>query len=395
VLEGSVRKAGNQVRITAQLIRADDGFHMWSETWDRSLDDIFAIQDEIAADVAQQLKVTLLGSAPTVAETDPAAYALFLQARQLGRLVTAESLEQAVSLYEQALEIDPDYAAAWAGLASIYNLQAFAGLETYEVIPPAREATRRALEIDPEYAYAHASMGWIALNADRDAVAAARHYQRALSLDPTNPDIIVEVATLARDLGRVDESIALLEYAVARDPVNPNGHQSLGTTYLWRGELDEAISSYRAALALNPGRISTQYGIGTALLIRGESEAALAAYSLEEGDEEYRVKGQALALHDLGRTADFEAAFRELRDRWGDRWPSEVAHVYAWIGNADAAFEWLDRAVEQNEDGLNTQYHRPFYQPIRDDPRWDTFRERTGTSDEQLAAIEFEVTLPQ
>jgi len=124
VLEGSVRKAGNEVRITAQLIRADDGFHEWSETWDRSLDDIFAIQDEIAADVAAQLKVTLLGAAPTVGATDPAAYAFYLQARQLGRQGTAEGLEQSMALYQRALAIDPDYAAAWAGLARDYYTQA-------------------------------------------------------------------------------------------------------------------------------------------------------------------------------------------------------------------------------------------------------------------------------
>ena len=395
VLEGSVRKSGNQVRVTAQLIRADDGFHMWSETWDRTLDNIFAIQDEIAADVAAQLKVTLLGSAPAVAETDPEAYALFLQARQLGRQVTAESLERSVALYLQGLEIDPDYAAAWAGLARTYNMQVFSGLRPQFDVRLGREATNRALAIDPEYADAHASLAWIAINFDVDPAAAVRHYQRALALDPTNPDIIVDAAVLARDLGRPDEALALLEYSVARDPVNPLAHQSLGTAYLWAGRLDESIESYRTALRLVPGRLSAQYGIGTALLVKGEPEQALAAFALEEGDEEYRVKGTALALHDLGRAAEFDSTFTELRERWGDRWPSEVAHVYAWTGDADAAFEWLETAVLQNEDGLNTQYLRLFYTPLHDDPRWQAFRERTGTSEEQLAAIEFEVTLPQ
>jgi hypothetical protein len=130
-------------------------------------------------------------------------------------------------------------------------------------------------------------------------------------------------------------------------------------------------------------------------LLEGDAEAALEAFSLEEGDEEYRIKGMSLAYHDLGRTAEFESAFRELRDTWGERWPSEVAHVYAWIGDSDAAFEWLDRSVQQNEDGLGSQYLRPLLAPLHDDPRWVAFRERTGTSDEQLAAIEFEVTLPQ
>ena len=395
VLEGSVRKAGDEVRITAQLIRAEDGFHMWSETWDRSLDDIFAIQDEIAADVAAQLKVTLLGTAPSVTEADPEAYAVLLQARQLALQGTVESLEQSVPLYERALEIDPDYPAAWSGLAHAYNLQVFAGLRPLGDARLGRQAANRALALDSDHAPAHSALGWIANNFDNDPVAAARHYQRALALDPTNPGTIVNVAIMARDLGRLDDAGAMLEYAVTRDPVNPDGHQSLATTYLWAGRLDEAMASYRAALALSPGRISTHYGIGTVLLLRGDPESALAAFALEEADEEYRVKGTALALHDLDRAAEFEIAFSELRERWGDRWPSEVAHVYAWIGDADAAFEWLDRAVLQHEDGLNAQFLRPFYAPVHDDPRWQVFRERTGTSEEQLAAIELEVTLPE
>ncbi|MBK5097267.1 MAG: tetratricopeptide repeat protein [Gemmatimonadetes bacterium] len=396
VLEGSVRKAGNQVRITAQLIRADDGFHMWSDTWDRSLDDIFAIQDEIAADVAQQLKVTLLGSAPKVVETDPAAYALYLQARQLSHQITLENLEHAVTLYQQALAIDPDYAAAWAGLASSYTMQTGNGLRSIdEGAALAREAADRALAIDPEYAAAYAALGQIEQTLTNDLAAAAPYISRALRLEPTNPDIISRAATLARDLGRLDEASALFEYAVARDPVNSSGHHNLGTVYLWSGRLDEAIASFQTALALSPGRIASQYGIGSALLVAGDAEAALDAFALEEGDEEYRIKGMALAFHDLGRMAEFEAAFRELRDTWGERWPSEVAHVYAWIGDVDAAFEWLDRGVLLNEDGLGSQYLRPLLAPLHEDPRWLEFRERTGTSDEQLATIEFEVTLPQ
>ena len=259
----------------------------------------------------------------------------------------------------------------------------------------AREAADRALAIDPEYAAAYAALGQIEQTLTNDLAAAAPYISRALRLEPTNPDIISRAATLARDLGRLDEASALFEYAVARDPVNSSGHHNLGTVYLWSGRLDEAIASFQTALALSPGRIASQYGIGSALLVAGDAEAALDAFALEEGDEEYRIKGMALAFHDLGRMAEFEAAFRELRDTWGERWPSEVAHVYAWIGDVDAAFEWLDRGVLLNEDGLGSQYLRPLLAPLHEDPRWLEFRERTGTSDAQLATIEFEVTLPQ
>ncbi len=396
VLEGSVRKSGNQVRITAQLIQANGGYHLWSETYDRNLDDVFVIQDEIAAEVVEQLKVTLLGEAPKTVGTDAEAYALVLQARYLARRSTAETLTQAIALYQEALAIAPNYAAAWAGLGAAYGAQAFGGITPFEEgFRRAREAVDRALEIDPDYAPAHAQLGLIAESVDRDRVAAARHYERALMLSPTDTGIRRDAAAQLRRLGRLDQSIAMLEYVTARDPVDPAAHQNLALAYLWSGRVDDAIASYRTALTLSPGRLSTQYWIGLALLAKGEPEAALDAFAKEESDEEYRVKGNALALHDLGRQADFEEAFAELRERWGERWPSEIAQVYAWTGDPDAAFEWLDKSVARNEDGLNEQFAVLLYKPLHDDPRWEAFRERSGSSEAQLAAVQFEVTLPK
>jgi len=396
VLEGSVRKSDTQVRITAQLIRADDGFHLWSKTWDRTLDDIFAIQDEIAADVAEQLQVTLLGAAPTVEEIDPEAYALVLQARHLGRQFTPESFELSNTMYEQALAIEPDYAEAWAGRARNYSFGASNGLlpidEGYRL---AGEAANRALTIDPENADAYAVLSNIASTFHNDLATAARQLERAFELDPTNLDIIRGAGTLARDLGRLDEAIALTKYVIDRDPVNAGAHGGMGIIYQYAGRLDEGLASARTGLRLSPGRLASNYFIGNVLLLKGQYEEALAAYAKEESDEEYRVKGTALALWELGRQEEFEAAFADLRERWGEQWPSEVAHVYAWIGDADAAFEWLDKAVAQNEDGLLTQFNRHWYDPVHDDPRWAAFLEETGTSPEQLAAIEFEVRLPQ
>src|SRR4030095_11247196 len=169
VLEGSVRKAGNSVRITAQLIKAGTDAHLWSQTYDRKLDDIFAIQDEIAADVVKQLKVTLLSAAPKARTTDPEAYALYLQAVQLGRQFTAEAFQQSDALYRKVLAIDPRYAPAWAGLASNFSNEARQGLlPGKEGLAQAREADVKALTIDPDYAPAPAQLAWIALYGDRD-----------------------------------------------------------------------------------------------------------------------------------------------------------------------------------------------------------------------------------
>ncbi len=396
VLEGSVRKSGEEVRITAQLIRADDGFHMWSETWNRTLEDIFTIQDEIASDVVDQLEITLLGVAPTVEETDPEAYALLLQARHLNRQFTAEGLGQAETIYRQALAIDSSYAPAWAGLARNYASQVGNGLRPPEDgIRVAKEAARRAIETDPNYAWGYAVLAGISYGLENDLLGALHDYERALELDPNDIDVLTESLDLLRNLGRHDESAAVGEYAIARDPINASVHGRLAITYLTAGRLDEGIAAMRTSLRLSPGRIAGHYWIGTGLFMKGEPEAALASFAQEEADPEYRVKGMALALYELGRIPEFEAAFAELREGWGERWPSEIAHVYAWIGDADAAFEWLDRAVAQNEDGLSQQFDNHLYRKLHGDPRWDDFLERTGTSPAQLAAIEFDVRLPQ
>ena len=197
VLEGSVRKSGNRVRVTAQLIEARSDTHLWSQTWDLTLDDIFAIQEQIAAQVVEHLKVTLLGDPPQPVETDPQAYALFLQARYLSGQGSAEAYGQAIDLLKQVLAIDPAYAAAWEALAGNYINQASKGLRTWEEgFSLAREASEKALAINPLFAPAHARLGWVAMLYDNDLAQAARHYERALELAPTSERIIGDAASL-------------------------------------------------------------------------------------------------------------------------------------------------------------------------------------------------------
>jgi tetratricopeptide (TPR) repeat protein len=345
--------------------------------------------------VVEQLKVTLLGEAPMIEKTDPEAYALFLQAKQLGSQFNPESVEQSNALYAQALAIDPDYAAAWAGLAGNYRLQAGFGMrpvdEGYQL---AREAANRALAIDPEYAPAYAYLGSIAMYYDGDLLAAARHHERALELEPTNPDIITDAASLLRDLGRFDEAVTLGEYAAARDPVNPSGHFWLATAYFYAGRMDEAMGSSRTALSLSPALIAAQYQIGMSLLLRGEPEAAMAAMQ-QEPEEAFRLMGLAMTYHALGQAAESDAALTELIQKYEQEAGYNIAFVLAFRGEADHAFEWLDKAVEYNDSGLSQIAGEPMFANIHGDPRWLPFLESIGKSPEQLAAIEFEVTLPQ
>src|SRR5262249_27522554 len=217
VLEGSVRKAGDQVRITAQLIHAADGFHMWSETYDRKLDDIFKIQDEVAGKVVKERKVPRLEPQPKTRTTDPKAYALYLQAKQVARQNTAEAYEKSDALYHQVLEIDPRYAPAWEELArNFINKVGNSMVSSQEGLARARQLAEKALAIDPDYALAHAQLGVIA-EYQNDNAGAAKHYERALTLDPTDLDVVGNASDFLGNLGRRDEALALNEAIVRRD----------------------------------------------------------------------------------------------------------------------------------------------------------------------------------
>ena len=394
ILEGSVRKAGKKVRITAQLIRADTGYHLWSDTWDRTLDDIFEVQDEIAGVVVEELKLTLLKPAPVVQETNPDAYALYLQARYLTRQGTSEGYEQALALLEQALAIAPDYAPAWRQLGVIYMTQADRGLRpAQEGFQQGREATEMALSIDPNNALAHASMARIAVSEDQDLSAAARHIQTALSLNPSDSTILSAAANLAEMLGRIDSAIALQEFIVKRDPVQPTVHANLGGSYFAAGRPEAAIPCYRTALRLSPDNIGLHLNLGLALLANGETEAAMEEIA-RESFEACRLIGEAMAYHDRGQAAQSDAALQQIIDKYGDDWAYNIAAVLAYRAEADRAYEWLDKAAENNDSGLVEIVTAPEFKNLHAEPRWNNFLSAIGKAPEQLAAIEFEVTLP-
>ncbi|HET7063116.1 MAG TPA: tetratricopeptide repeat protein, partial [Rudaea sp.] len=395
VLEGSVRKSGNSVRITAQLIRAVTDTHLWSQTYDRKLDDIFAIQDEIAADVVKQLKVTLLGAAPKARATDPEAYALYLQAVQLGRQFTKEAFQQSDALFRKVLAIDPRYAPAWVALAENFYHETTQGLLSHkEGYAQAREAAMKALAIDPEYAAAHARLGFIAMFGDNDLAGAAQHFQRALALDPADLDVLRNSATLLASLGRLDEALALEEAVVRRDPVNLNALYNLGLYQRMAGQFDAAIASFRTVLSLAPGRGGAHRQVGVALLLKGDAPGALAEIE-QETSEVWKMIGLPLAYHALGRKADSDAALAALIAKYEKDAPSNIAYIYAYRGEADKAFEWLDKAIEYGDGGLGEIVTENLFDKIHTDPRWLAFLRKIGKGPEQLAKIEFKVTLPQ
>jgi TolB-like protein/Flp pilus assembly protein TadD len=395
VLEGSVRKSGNSVRITAQLIKAGTDAHLWSQTYDRKLDDIFAIQDEIAADVVKQLKITLLGAAPKARTTDPEAYALYLQAKQLGRQHIAEAYKQSDALYRKVLSIDSRYAPAWDGLSDNFASEADEGLlPTKKGYAQAREAALKALAIDPEYAPAHASLGWISMFGDNDLDSAAQHLGRALVLDPADPAVLSSSAALLLLLGRLDEALALDEALVRRDPVNVAALFNLGGAQRAAGRLDATIASYRTVLNLSPGRGIAHAQLSNAMLQKGDAQGALAEIE-QETSEMWKMIGLPMAYHALGRKADSDAALAALIAKYEKDSSYNIAYVYAYRGEADPAFAWLDKAIEYVDGGLGEIVTENFFDKIHRDPRWLPFLRKIGKAPEQLAKIEFKVTLPQ
>ncbi len=396
ILEGSVRKAGNKVRITAQLIEARTDTHLWSATYDRTLDDIFATQDEIAAKVVEQLKLTLLGNAALrVRKTTPEAYALFLQARHIRLQDTPKAWKKALQLYQEALAIDPDYPPALEGLAEMYVFHALAGmLPVDESFRHAREAIDRSLEIDPDFGVGVAGLGWIAILYEHNTAAAARHFERALIMEPTNLDIISGVAYLAEAIGHLETAVAFKEYAVARDPAGPVGYFELAIVYLKVDRPEDAEASARIALTLHPEHFGAWQVLGLALLANGKIEAAMEAIEQETIDS-YRLAGLAFVYHELGQDEQFEHVLAELIEKFGEETSIEVASVYAWRGDNDRAFDWLEKARDNKESGIGNVASHYTFRNLHEDSRWQPFLTGLGQSDTQLAAIKFDVRLPK
>ena len=354
ILEGSVRKAGSRVRITAQLVKVADGFHLWSETYDRERDDIFAVQDDIASAVSGALKVRLLGKeAPSAAPGGNAeAYTLYLQGKYFRDRRSRDDMEKAVSYFEQALKIDPGYARTWVGLAVAHHSQVASGyVPQDDGYRQARKEVEKALALDPNLAEAHAALGWIRRVYDWDWSGADSAYKRALELEPGNAAVVREAAALAATPGRFEEAIRLDQRAVDLDPLSVRAHNSLGIHAWYAGRLDEAEAAFRKALELNPEYPGAHSLLGAVSLGRSKPAAALEKIE-RETEPIFRRWGLALAYHALGRKKEADAVLREFVEKDKEEFAFQIAEVYAFRGERDQAFEWLERAYAQRDGGL-------------------------------------------
>jgi tetratricopeptide (TPR) repeat protein len=376
VLEGSVRKEGNRVRITAQLIKVDDGFHLWSESYDRELNDIFAVQEEIARAVAGSLKVALLGektATPSSRGTNTEAYNAYLQGRYFLERRSQENMDRALGSFEQAVKLDPGYAPAWVGLATAYNRQAYFGYAPFaEAFRKGRAAAEQALRLDRNLAGASAELGLVQMAHDWDWSGADASFKRALALEPGNVTIILRAADLQVALGHLEESLALNRRSVELDPLSAEAQYVLGVAALYAGRLEEAGAAFTKALELNPAYPSTRVFLGRLYLAQSRPEEALAEIN-RESEPLWRLYGQALAYHTLGRKKEADAALAELTVKYEANSPFQIACVYAFRGDADRAFEWLERSYTRGDTGLVWLKADPHLKILERDARWIPF----------------------
>ncbi|MEJ2523759.1 MAG: tetratricopeptide repeat protein [Gammaproteobacteria bacterium] len=367
VLEGSVRKHGDQVRVTAQLIRADTGFHLWSETYDRKMDNIFEIQEDIAISVVDALKITLLNEAPSARKTEPEAYQLFLEGQYLKRQISADSLNRAVEAFRQSVEIDPSYVPAWAELADTYiwggGRDKFARKERHSL---ADQAIETAIGIDPDYAFAYYVRGIVSFFAKNNFERGLEDFQHAYELDPENAFLVAAIGKGAFLTGDFDLAIAQYEKALAMEPIVPEFHWFLGRAYLGAGRLEDAETSFRKLSNLSPSAYHLNQYFQT-LLLQGEYEAALAMVNSSSS--------QAIIHHLLGNETAAEKALAEVEE---NAHPYTLAQVYGHRGEVDKTFEVLDRMVERGDYYPIWILTDVAFQSIHSDERWPRLLEELG-----------------
>jgi TolB-like protein/Flp pilus assembly protein TadD len=380
LLEGSVRKAGNQVRISSQLIRADSGYELWSETYDRTLDDLFQLQDQIADSVVQALRVKLLGGGlpVRVAPANQEAYNLYLQGRFFAGLHTKEGFTQSLDYLDRAIKMDPGYEPSWTTTSIIYvDMSARGFMPNAEALPKARDAVHEALELNPKSARAHVALGYLHMNDDWDWVAAEREISQALRLEPGNADVLHGAGSLYLVLGRVRDCVRMFLAAVARDPLRASSYSNLGVAYFADGRLAEAEAAFRTSIQLRPTAAYTHNGLGLVLLWKGDLAGALEEMR-RETDATWRLEGEALVYAAMHRRAESDTALSELTAKFQKESPYAIATVYGYRGEVDPAFLWLERALKERDATLTSIKSDPLFQKVKSDPRYAALLEKAG-----------------
>jgi TolB-like protein/Flp pilus assembly protein TadD len=377
VLEGSVRRSANTIRITAQLINAVTGFHLWSKTYDRDLGDVLKLQTEIATAVAGALKVTLLGDVAAKVELggtgNPAALDAYLRGLKAARSMRdTKDLPAAIAAYTEAIRLDPHYALAFAG-RSVALSTAAAEAETPAAVregyDKAQADARQALSLAPDLAQAHSALGVVWEQGILDFTQANDEYERALALAPGNARVLGNSGSFAANMGHFDAGIAALRRAVVLDPLARNSHYQLGLALYAARRYQEAVAAYGEVIGLTPDFRATYSDRGLSFYGLGDLERARA--SCETTPDDWGSQLCLAVLYDkLGRHADAETELAKLRAAMGDAAAYQYATIYGQWGNRAKALEWLETAWRLRDPGLINLKTDPLLDPLRQEPRF-------------------------
>ena len=386
VLEGSVRKAGNRVRITGQLIGAADGYHLWSETYDRQLEDIFAIQDDIAQSIVTALKATLAVDEGEKLVTDTTdnleAYTLYLKARFQYHKYTEASLRRSLELYTEALAESANYARAWAGIGDTWMRLADDWVVPAKAYSAGKEAADRALELDPDLAEAHTCLGKIYTWHDWSFPRAELSLRRAVASNPNYADAHWVLGTLLPAVGRLEEGLREMRTTLKLDPLSPEYSTWTARFLLYQRRPGDAIEESHRTLELDAEYPRAHMTIGLARLMEGDSAAGLeylrrsAEVSSSPSFRAFHAYGLAAA----GQETEARRALEELQSKGRESYVRAefLAAAYGVLGDRDEAFRHLDRAFEQHSAGLIYLHLDPLYDSLRDDPRLSALVEKIG-----------------
>src|SRR6266702_3115664 len=404
LVEGSVRKSGDAVRIAARLTRADTGEELWSENYTRDLKDVFAVQTELAQTIVEQLRGRFGGAdAGSTAkekiqeEVQAAekggtknldAHQLYLQGRFYENRHSEKSAREALTAYEHAVALDPGFALAWAGVAQTHlwlaGFSTEGGQKTFDAhLAAARDATARALSIEPDLTNGLLARAWIETNFDFNWNGAAQTVSKALALAPADPNILISAANLEIARGNTDRAIELYRKAVDLDPVNAQARSFLAFNLAATKRFAEARAEFPRVVELNPAAPWAHAGLGLSYLLENKFEEAATAAQADAG-EWCRFLIVSCARWGQKRVQESDAALAELTAKDSETAAYQIAEAYAYRGDKDHAFEWLERARRQRDPGLAGLRRDPLLPNLRDDPRWNVFLHTMGLADDQV-----------
>jgi TolB-like protein/Tfp pilus assembly protein PilF len=373
VLEGSVRKAGNTIRVTVHLIRADDGYHLWSKTYDRGIEDIFKVQDEIAGIVVEALKAQLLPERGVInphRTSNVEAYEQYLLGKQLHYYRRDDSPQRALAALRRALVLDPHYASAHALLAISMTDQIMEGTALFQVNAPlAIEAAEQAVALAPDLGEAYSARSFVRSNLQWDWSGAQADIETALRLDPRSETTQRRFGTLLSAMGRIPEALAAAKAATEIEPLDVTSWSLLGLCYCAAGQYADGQRALNHGLRLSPGSIMMTLWLSLSELVTGQTMEALKTNGRQQF-EPWRWAIQTAAEYNLGHLDESERVMNEMIDKYGQITPYAIAIAYVWRGQSDTAFEWLERAYQQRDSGIAQLQALFGISEVRKDPRY-------------------------